>query len=216
MKLNKMLALALSGVMAVSMLAGCNGATSDGDEGSSSSQGTVATGVVAAMNDVHKYVEFTDKVELNSALSAAAAKVSFGDIDNAGYTVSNSVSSGDKVYDELNKKLPYGELGGNVIFNSDKAGIGGSKTKTALYLVEADGLTAEQAAKQVAKSMNQDSYYPDVVTISNDTYEATYTGAVSVVKVSQTDGGKTESAYYIAVSVTQNISRDTVEVSSST
>lgn len=49
MKLNKMLALALSGVMAVSMLAGCSGAPSNGEEGQE--QPVVDTTIAGVFND---------------------------------------------------------------------------------------------------------------------------------------------------------------------
>ena len=50
MKLNKMLALALSGVMAVSMLAGCSGAPSNGEEGDKE-QPVVDTTIAGVFND---------------------------------------------------------------------------------------------------------------------------------------------------------------------
>ena len=80
MKLNKMLALALSGVMAVSMLAGCNGATSDGDEGSSSSQVTVATSADNVMNKAQDKFDFKTSAEHVAALDAAVKELKYADV----------------------------------------------------------------------------------------------------------------------------------------
>lgn len=73
MKLNKVLALALSGVMAVSMLAGCSNNTNGGKD-----EQTPATGIVAAVNngqsaDNKVKVTFTADATLDAQLSKAVA-----------------------------------------------------------------------------------------------------------------------------------------------
>ena len=83
MKLNKVLALALSGVMAVSMLAGCSG--NPGNGGQEGEEQTPATGIVAAVNngqdaDNEVKVNFTADptldTQLSKAINACAEKAS--------------------------------------------------------------------------------------------------------------------------------------------
>ena len=50
MKLKKIASLALAGIMAVSMLAGCKDGTNQEDPSSSSSEVTVTSGAAAALN----------------------------------------------------------------------------------------------------------------------------------------------------------------------
>ena len=77
MKLNKVLALALSGVMAVSMLAGCSGNGSNNGGSSSGEEQTPATIQVAAdlndavSEDTQKKVTFTDDGTLQQNLATA-------------------------------------------------------------------------------------------------------------------------------------------------
>ena len=213
MKLNKMLALALSGVMAVSMLAGCSGAPSNGEEGTEV-QPTVSD-AVTVMNDAQDYAKFGVDADLDAALKASAAKATFANINAAGYTLNDVLDSADadKAYDALEGKLPDDELTNSVAFDSvGDAARGKSITKTVLYRLNSNGLSEEAALKQfVNKQMSKASDFPESVKIDNKYYDATYTGAVSVVEVTATDAGKTVSAYYVAVSVTQAISMSATE-----
>ena len=207
MKLNKVLALALSGVMAVSMLAGCS---TDGKDDGNTEVTPPTSNAVSVMNDAQSLVKFEANADLDAALAAAAKKAEHKTVSGAPLTLTNSQNDSDAVYKELVKKLPVGEVGGNVVFNSDSADAGKTLTKTALYMVEADGLTEKAALEQIATVMKADkSYYPELVVENRtDYHKASYTGSVSVVTVTTADGGNTATAYYIAVSVTQSVARD--------
>ena len=84
MKLNKVLALALSGVMAVSMLAGCSGNSGNGGQNGEGEQAP-ATGVSANVGNLIKadldedvnidFVTFADDNDLDNALDYAMGKV---------------------------------------------------------------------------------------------------------------------------------------------
>ena len=208
MKLNKVLALALSGVMAVSMLAGCNGATSDGDEDTQVQPTT--SNAVAVMNDAQDLVDFKADADFDAALAAAAKKATQGAVEDATYVVANAQTS-DEVYKELGKKLPIGTpaIKSTDIDFSTITGSNKTTTQTVLYYVKNDGLTEKAALEQIADKM-EDTMYPELVSSSSKNYKASYTGKVSVVTVETSDAGKTASAYYIAVSVTQTIARDAV------
>lgn len=216
MKLNKVLALALSGVMAVSMLAGCKGETGNGDQ-NTEVQPTVSN-AVSVMNDAQSAVKFAADTDFDAALAAAAKKALHANVAKAGYTASAAgavVTDSDPVYKELDKKLTvYDNLNSsNYVFNNIAAAAdpGKTETKTILYVLNADGLSEKAALEQIATIMKaDDDYYPETVTLSSPsgTYEATYTGRVSVVTVNTADGGDTATAYYIAVSVTQHVARN--------
>ena len=81
-----------------------------------------------------------------------------------------------------------------------------------MYYIESEGLDEEVALKQVAKLLDNAVYYPEVITLGTDRYSVEYTGKVSIVEVSATDADVTETAYYIAVSITRNVSRDKVNM----
>ena len=211
MKLNKVLALALSGVMAVSMLAGCKGGSANGEQGNTE-QPVVSTDAVKVMNDAQKDVVFANNEALASALKAAVAKAKTTDIKDADYTatlVNNTVGKGKNIYASLNTKV----TGLSTIAMSADSSYGkavlsaGQETTVNLYIIEADGLDEAQALKIVAKAMKTEEYtdaYSN--TANNKDLKAEYTGAVSVEKVVKTnEDGDTHSAYLIAVSVTQTV-----------
>ena len=213
MKLNKVLALALSGVMAVSMLAGCKGETGNGDQDNTEVQPTVSN-AVSVMNDAQGYVDFDSDADFDAALAAAAKKAKQEEVAKATYTVTTAYN--DAVYTELAKKLPVGEgMNGNIndIFFTTTTGATANTvtTKNILVLVKNDGLSEKAALEQIASQMDKASNYPEIVTdSSSNKYKASYTGKVSVVTVNTNDNGATASAYYIAVSVTQTVGRDKV------
>ena len=224
MKLNKVLALALSGVMAVSMLAGCKGGSANGEQGNTE-QPVVSTDAVKVMNDAQKDVVFANNEALASALKAAVAKAKTTDISGANYTAqqvkSNSNENiGKNIYASLNTKVTG--LSTTAMNDDDSYGkavlSAGQKTTVNLYIIEADGLDEAQALKIVAKAMKTEEYtdaYSN--TANNKDLKAEYTGAVSVEKVVKTnEDGDTHSAYLIAVSVTQTVTETSDAITNNT
>lgn len=215
MKLNKVMALALSGLMAVSMLAGCAGDPSNGDGGNTEVT-PPASDAVSIMNEAQSVVKFSADADFDAALAAAAKNAKYTDIEDLQYVVYNTTTA-DKVYEAFNKKLPVSDglsvfTGSSIIKFTGPFTAGAETTKTVLYKIENEGLDEEAALKLVATKMDMDDTYPVAVAISSGStsngYEASYTGRVSVVTVNTADEGKTASAYYIAVSITQSIARD--------
>ncbi len=214
MKLKKIASLALAGVMAVSMLAGCANGT-----GSSSTttddDATVATVTVDdAMNAVQKNVEFKTSTTLDTWLAAAVKKATYSAVEKAtvgGSYVAKTADVGAQLADMVTKD--YTLQNSWTAFNPTK---GGEKT-TNLYLYMVDDVTGmESAVNTVAKAVagNANNYPTRVIgKISGTTgsanvssYKATYTGEVSCVKVSKTnDDGKTAGAYYVLFAVTQTV-----------
>ena len=68
MKLNKVLALALSGVMAVSMLAGCSGNPGNGGQGGEQPP-VVTTDAAEVLNKIQSTVKFDDDATLNGYMA---------------------------------------------------------------------------------------------------------------------------------------------------
>ena len=219
MKLKKIASLMLAGIMAVSMLAGCKSGTTT-DDGNTDVK-PVASDAVAIMNDAQSAVKFDNDADFDAALAAAAKKATHKNVKGATYEI--IAVEDDPVYKELKKKLDVDAnlvaKDDDIFFNAlpESADKGGrSKMLTGLWKVEANGLTEKAALEQVAAEMkgkinDVDEKYPDTVTLTGPnagTYEATYTGTVSIVTVNTSDSGESETAYYIAVSVTQTLARD--------
>lgn len=204
MKLNKMLALALSGVMAVSMLAGCSGAPSNGEEGDKE-QTVVTAGTATMMNNFQNRVKFDADADLDAYVAAAVKTVKSDVLDDAPAGV--TPITGGKIYDAVDKALPgsYSLTKGETDF--DEACIKkADTTKTVLYWVKAGNLTEAQVLTLVADDMNMAAY--DEVCANDDmkNYTITYTGAASIVKATATsEAGDTYNAYVVAVSVTQSV-----------
>ena len=220
MKLKKIASLMLAGIMAVSMLAGCKSGTTT-DDGNTDVK-PVASDAVAIMNDAQSAVKFDNDADFDAALAAAAKKATHSKVKLATYEI--TPVQDDPVYEELKKKLDVDaylvEKNDDIFFNAldESADKGGrSKMLTGLWKVEANGLTEKAALEQVAAKMKGKikmnsgdvEKYPATVTLKDGgTYAATYTGTVSIVTVNTSDSGETETAYYIAVSVTQTLARD--------
>lgn len=203
MKLNKMLALALSGVMAVSMLAGCSGAPSNGEEGDKE-QTVVTAGTATMMNNFQNKVKFDADADMDAYVAAAVKTVKSDVLDDApaGVTL---ITSG-KIYDAVDKALPGSyALSNKTIGFSSACTKKADTTETVLYWVKAGNLTEAQVLTLVANNMNM-AAYDEVCTDSAKYYTITYTGAASIVKATATsEAGDTYNAYVVAVSVTQSV-----------
>ena len=203
MKLNKMLALALSGVMAVSMLAGCSGAPSNGEEGDKE-QTVVTAGTATMMNNFQNRVKFDADADLDAYVAAAVKTVKSDVLDDApaGVTL---ITSG-KIYDAVDKALPGSyALSNKAISFSSACTKKADTTETVLYWVKAGNLTEAQVLTLVANNMNM-AAYDEVCTDGTKDYTITYTGAASIVKATATsEAGDTYNAYVVAVSVTQSV-----------
>lgn len=119
MKLNKVLALALSGVMAVSMLAGCsgNGASDKDDGGVVVNNGTAANVIAALDEDTTNVVSFSEDASLQAALEKA--------VKNAGNNA-NAVTA--KVLNQIDPDISKSSKL-TALATSSAAGIGDSHDK---------------------------------------------------------------------------------------
>ena len=219
MKLKKIASLALAGIMAVSMLAGCKDGTSQVDPSSSSQVPVASNAVTYANNQLtsaqKKIFEFEDDESVNAALKAITANYDKIDSDNIHNTYNSfSVTGGwnqlTDVTNALKDKLNKNDFISNPKDNFKLTATGMHKY-AAVYMVS--GKYNEEAA--VAAAVNAysngntntnpskviDAYYP----LSATGFEANYDAAISAVKMTNPQEN-TESAWVIAIVVTQTVS----------
>ena len=209
MKLKKIVSLALAGVMAVSMLAGC--ANNGGNGGNDSGKEPVtqpATGVAAAFNDAQSStnkakVVFSNDASIDAALSQAVKTAGQGaDYDVVGTYVSYAtgiVDTGLWIEDGKDD-------------NTSKSADGA--TATVAYCGKMNSVTdkvwsEDAAVTKVATALDEaiagfiDTTYSetDPKTQEGDTYyDYSYTGTASMVKVDNTTG---TTDYYFFITITQ-------------
>ena len=204
MKLKKIASLALAGVMAVSMLAGCAGKTGTTDDNGNT---VVTTGSSAAsfFNDEQKEtnevdVTFSYSASLESALTKAVKFVGT-DVSEAyvSYFVYNTTGVGNDSFVTKN--------------TADTAADG--DTATQLYVLKIDDVWSEDAAlKTAVEGLNDevkdliDTTFADNQAAGTKYFDFTYTGDVATVAVQKPDGS---TVYYVAYTITQSAAEKTFE-----
>lgn len=210
MKLNKVLALALSGVMAVSMLAGCSG--NPGNGGQEGEEQTPATGIVAAVNngqdaDNKVKINFTADTTLDSQLARALAAA--GDYANRDRVRSSLLDMIDDsvVLDGATVKTAMNPATQRTVEDGEQV------VGVAVYKVN-NNYTETAAENAVAEYVNDlvKELVPDTsagVTVGKDYVAYDYTGTVSMTEVTKLDG---TTSYYAAIVVTLTCNIETVTV----
>ena len=200
MKLNKVLALALSGVMAVSMLAGCSGNPSNGDEENNQGNTTVDTTVASVLNeeqaatDNKVKIDFTYSSSLENALEKALTEFDAN---------VNPEKVDDRVAEILGvKDVNIEELYGSSEENhNNKAG-----KQTSVVVIRKSGLTDTGVAKEMYKTMKDKlakltpDWEPDNSEIK---WSFDYTGETAMVKVAT----ETQTYTYMVATITCNTTK---------
>lgn len=212
MKLNKVLALALSGVMAVSMLAGCSGNSGNGGQTGEGEQ-TPATGIVAAVNNgqtgdvkVTFTADATLDTQLSKAINACEEKASEDDVQ----AKLEKIIGGDTV-----KLTGYLKLGDDFMpWSSDVDEDGEEIVGVRVFKVE-ENYSENAALNYVAGKVDAitqklvERSLSDNATI-NDKYVAyDYAGTVSMIETTALDG---TTNYYAAIVITNACTVKTVTV----
>ena len=199
MKLKKIASLALAGIMAVSMLAGCG--TQNG--GSSDNGNTVveptASGIAKVFNDTQTKIAFVSDSTLDTQLAQAVKKLG----ENAAWATI-----------EPQLKALTGKTSDTLATAADEATIKNGQTltswegkdlKSSAYWTEADAINA------VARDVNDAIAQMDADT-DEDTpdqgkyYSFSYTGTVAVVSVKNADGSTT---YHVVYTISQTAAEQT-------
>ena len=207
MKLKKIASLALAGIMAVSMLAGCKDG-GNGNSGSSSSGTTVtAAPIVSAMNNElsekqKEQLSFASNAKLAAAVAKGAEKVTYEDIQKAGVpTIVTSADDKDiitAIEDQFKGVLPTISMKAdsiaNILLNQDQTFIW-------TYLVDGSVESTDKVAEYVMNGVNgmKDMFYEGGNITGNGAFSHTYKGYVEMTKVTNDNTG--DSCYLVAVMV---------------
>ena len=209
MKLKKIASLMLAGVMAVSMLAGCNTASNGGNNGEGEGEGQVSTSNSSSIlhdameGDARKMTTPVANAALDTALKNAVDTY----FQNEGFAnLSSSVAVKEKDESKIADAL-ISAMNAKTNINQDLAAANDNDKVTTvvkLYAVEAsvsDTYALEQVANEIETSvagLSEDS--------QNGEWSYTYTVSASIVTKPVTSviaSGVTTGVKYIAVAVTQ-------------
>ena len=226
MKLKKIASLMLAGVMAVSMLAGCNSAPVDDNTDDNNGNVVTPTSIVTAVNDGQSAtnrvkIDFTADAALDSALTKAVKSI--GDRwDSTGLNVELVRLTGNDLID--NQMFYTGDtntnFGTTVNPNNDPwKNIDGTVIEgmaaMPLMNVMSDKAAAEKAAakiiNEVVAELDDTTYVEGTNgTVAGEKYcDFSYTGTVSMVSSVENDGTVN---YYFAFVITQTTAVKTLKV----
>ncbi len=210
MKCKKIMALALSAVLAAGMLAGCCGSSSGGD--TPPSGGTVDTGLsgqVAAKienEDIRTKIAFKDDAALNAALSQYIDK---NYINNTAWTnnLTNyaNFASGLEKLDASNAYF-WDDMGGSTLVNSNwlnddlKAGVSG--TYAALYMIPPK-MGGQDNTDIIAGWFNDGAHKNDLLTALNvENVKLSAAIATQTIEDVELSASKTADITLVAIAIT--------------
>lgn len=210
MKLNKIASLALAGVMAASMLAGCGNTESNTDKGGVVSTGT--SSVVSAVNDGQSAtndvkVTFAADSVLDKALKAAVE--AYGDTVDEG-TLATAVANMTGVQ-YINVNDLWGE---NEIAPGDHATFKDGDSQTALFAFQLNSVNKDAALNATSNALDQaiaklvDTTKADNQVAGSKYWNYSYKGSISMISVERANGSVT---YYVVGTVTQTATEKTWE-----
>ena len=209
MKLKKIASLMLAGVMAVSMLAGCEGSANSGENNGEENQvvaASVADYANSLLTTAQKNVfEFKNSADLTAALQKIAGdstKYGSEDIKNAYESPVTTVAYETKIQSDLKDDLDLDVVNTNQVMTATKKG-----TQAYGYFYALSGkLTEASAVQLIVKSFVDGVYsrdfFPATCTATSGTLKCDYTAEISAVKVTAPDTDK-NSAWIVGIVVTQ-------------
>ena len=200
MKLKKIASLALAGIMAVSMLAGCsnNGSSSSEPETETNPVSGAAAAINGKLDDNKGKISFTEDSAAYNMLETYFANntITLADAKTTETTVQMNTATEIALADGICKMLGvegYYFNNSSLKNTNDKENSG-----VEVYLLSGKLLTEDKVMEQVAE-------YIDTLTFSKEnsaqTMDYSYAGKVAVIKAESK--GKTESAWVVAVTITQ-------------
>ena len=222
MKLKKIASLMLAGVMAVSMLAGCSGNGSDGDNnnGGNAVVEPSTSSIVTAFNDGQDKdnkvkVTFSSDASLDAALQKAGKEVgSFAtDLSVMNYVLNLMGKSSYVPVDNFNNaETPDGMIADK----QSKTMIDVMVFTSTYFWTEEDAI--DEAARKVDEQIadfaadNKNAPRKDGTSrpdgVGDKYYTFDYTGNVSMVSVAQESGA---TYYYVVYTITQTAAQQTVK-----
>ena len=219
MKLKKIASLALAGIMAVSMLAGCSTTGNEEENNNGENNEVVAASVADYANSLlsgaqKNVFEFKNSAELTAAVQKVAGdseKYTSADIKTT-YDHNGFYKSNDDLAAELKKelKLDFDNQETDGLADTDEKG-----TKTVGFVYDVSGKLTESSAVQLVidyfagATMSDDTYFPATIAGAGAAagLKCDYTAEISAVKVNAPDTSK-NSSWVVAIVVTQNAVED--------
>ena len=207
MKLKKIASLALAGLMAVSMLAGCGNNGGTIDEGTVTAS-TLTGKVISALDeDTAKEVAFSSSTTLDAAIAKA--------IQQVGVKGAITVDLLNKINSDISEKTVLAEVGSTGDESDKDQAKADGKKASATYIMGTDfttGASEDYVVKEIAAQLDKDVLntlkdklvsHSITYTIDDDEYYYTfkYTGELSVVEVSDVVTGVTD--YVVAYTITR-------------
>ena len=201
MKLNKVLALALSGVMAVSMLAGCSNNSGNGGQNGEEQPPVDDTTIASVLNDEQAdndvKVNFTYSSSLETALQKTLSVVG-NNADPAMVDIDGYLANVLGIDEDVIMEQFYGRSGGN--HGANKVG-----EQTAVVVIrDKTGKTEDGVAKDMYNTLSNDlTKLDDEWEKDNVKWSFSYTGEVASISVVE----GTQTSTYVAVVVTCNTTK---------
>ena len=232
MKLKKFAAMMLAGVMAVSMLAGCNGKSNTNNGGNDGEGNTVTpTSIVAAVNNGQSKtnkvkIDFTSDATLDAALAKAVKAV--GDNPNSLIPLNMEIARLTGISINMTEYMYGGNTNDVSVYatvpvshddynqSAEKTGEFDGAVVEAMWAVPLMNAATEKAAAEKLAAAAIDAVVAglDDTTLDSDTkndqkyYDFSYTGKVSMVSSTANDGSVN---YYYAFVITQTATQKTLE-----
>ena len=210
MKLNKVLALALSGVMAVSMLAGCSNNSGNGGQNGEGEGETTVTGfaatVASKLDDNKDNVTVTSNDVIDAALKAAMVKPDDNFItSNRAVSVLTDVGTTGPVYVSLKDALTDITFSTRASFDHASSDNAKEDANVAVVYYIGGDINSDRVAQLVAEKID-DIDLPERSNVNNNDgtyYTYDYTVDVSCATATTKDG--TASLHYIVVVLNQDV-----------
>ena len=213
MKLKKIASLALAGIMAVSMLAGCNGASSStptDPETPTTPVTDAASTVNGELGDVADLLTFTNDLGATKIMESYfdETPIVMSQWNKAALSVNNNLTAIGNLVDELDTYL--GVAGDSWIFNNGlqtaTTSDSNDGTYMEMYLLNDDYYNEEEALKLVGQYLAKLNLPEDNTDVNGVTsaqvVNYSYTGTVAAVKAESKSGA--ESMWVIMVSINRD------------
>ena len=204
MKLKKIASLALAGIMAVSMLAGCSGKTENEENNGNQNQvaaATVADYANSLLSKEQKNVfEFENSADLTAALKKVAGdSEKFTSDEISKYKDAYQITVVDLLASNLKDEMKLDYDHGTYTQLATPADKG---TKTAGFVYAVSGKLTEDAAVQLIINSWKSNINSNMVPATYGKLDCDYTAEISAAKVTAPDN-KDASTWVVAIVVTQ-------------
>ena len=219
MKLKKIAALALAGVMAVSMLAGCAGKGTDDKKDPTDTSGVTAAAVIGALDEsVTKMVKFSESTALGSTVDKMVQYLGVDAAKNLNYKTAmkemvkfdKNLSSTYYFNDTKNANEDDVKKEASITYVTVLKAVDKNYADTAVVKLLADKVKGAdvQATNKTLPNLNKTSQnYTDSETSKKYYYAFSYTGNMSVTKLTELDGTVN---YILAFTVTRTPAKTAV------